>query len=159
MTKSKVLITDDRAREGAILTPMELLGLCSNPHEFVLVSIIADVYDTFGRCCLSVEDLGILAMMSTGKASSCLRTLSQKGLIIILPMLSSDALRPGCGSNRCLHCGLEFPSLDKHHILPTSKGGKDNKSNITHLCPNCHRLAHINEYVPYWRASHEQFPF
>lgn len=34
------------------------------------------------------------------------------------------------------------PYLETHHIIPLSKGGKDEISNVIALCPNCHRKKH-----------------
>ena len=42
----------------------------------------------------------------------------------------------------CSNCGWERTSCDIHHIVPKSKGGTDHHTNLTVLCPNCHRLAH-----------------
>lgn len=42
----------------------------------------------------------------------------------------------------CSICGWNEASLDIHHILPKSKGGTDDNSNLTLLCPNHHRMAH-----------------
>lgn len=42
----------------------------------------------------------------------------------------------------CFNCGWNVCRCDIHHILPQSKGGTDDHSNLTLLCPNCHRMAH-----------------
>ena len=42
----------------------------------------------------------------------------------------------------CSNCGWNEASCDIHHIVPRSKGGTDDHTNLTVLCPNCHRLAH-----------------
>lgn len=42
----------------------------------------------------------------------------------------------------CFSCGWDKAACDIHHIVPASKGGTDENSNLTYLCPNCHRLAH-----------------
>lgn len=31
---------------------------------------------------------------------------------------------------------------DIHHIIPKSEGGSDDMSNLTYVCPNCHRMLH-----------------
>ena len=45
---------------------------------------------------------------------------------------------------KCERCNYSrFPSiLNLHHILPRSKGGKDEQSNLELLCPNCHAEVH-----------------
>lgn len=43
----------------------------------------------------------------------------------------------------CPPVGYETTLLHKHHIVPRANGGQDEKSNLIHLCPNCHALAHI----------------
>jgi 5-methylcytosine-specific restriction endonuclease McrA len=47
----------------------------------------------------------------------------------------------------CVMCGWDRTSLDIHHLLPKSKGGSDEFSNLIALCPNCHRLAHEEKYT------------
>jgi hypothetical protein len=38
----------------------------------------------------------------------------------------------------CAKCGMYRWSLDQDHIIPKSKGGTDDPSNIQYLCQNCH---------------------
>lgn len=45
----------------------------------------------------------------------------------------------------CFNCDWNLAPCDIHHILPVSKGGTNDNSNLTYLCPNCHRLAHNNK--------------
>lgn len=47
----------------------------------------------------------------------------------------------------CSACGWNESVCDLHHIIPKSKGGTNDHTNITVLCPNCHRLAHDNKIV------------
>ena len=42
----------------------------------------------------------------------------------------------------CFECNWNETPGDLHHIVPKSKGGSDSHSNISYLCPNCHRKAH-----------------
>lgn len=42
----------------------------------------------------------------------------------------------------CFKCGWDKASCDVHHIIPKKVGGTDDHSNLTVLCPNCHREAH-----------------
>ena len=49
--------------------------------------------------------------------------------------------------NNCDICKLEFPLLDKHHIISISRGGSNDKYNITEVCPNCHREIHLGLIV------------
>lgn len=42
----------------------------------------------------------------------------------------------------CATCGWDKASCDIHHIKPQSVGGSNDHSNLTYICPNCHRLAH-----------------
>ena len=44
----------------------------------------------------------------------------------------------------CCSFHLDGIQLDIHHIVPKSKGGTDDMSNLTYICPNCHRIAHTN---------------
>jgi hypothetical protein len=42
----------------------------------------------------------------------------------------------------CATCGWNETTCDLHHILARKDGGTDVHSNLTHICPNCHRKAH-----------------
>ena len=46
----------------------------------------------------------------------------------------------------CSCCGIYVPGIiwDIHHIKPKAKGGTDEMSNLTYICPNCHRICHTN---------------
>lgn len=66
------------------------------------------------------------------------------------PDVVAEALSRSKGC--CEHCEKEAPFLrisdstyylEVHHILPLSRGGKDNLENVIALCPNCHRHAHF----------------
>lgn len=55
----------------------------------------------------------------------------------------------------CSNCGWDKTACDAHHIKPRSRGGSDSYSNLTYLCPNCHRLAH-NEKLSTFTTIAEQ---
>ena len=42
----------------------------------------------------------------------------------------------------CKLCSKETDYLEIHHIVPRSKGGLDNESNLIRICIDCHGLAH-----------------
>ena len=44
----------------------------------------------------------------------------------------------------CSLCGwyVDGVACDLHHIIPKSVGGTNEHTNLTLICPNCHRLAH-----------------
>lgn len=42
----------------------------------------------------------------------------------------------------CSNCGWNEAKCDIHHIDHRAKGGSDCPTNLTYICPNCHRLAH-----------------
>lgn len=46
---------------------------------------------------------------------------------------------------RCAKCGFR-KKLDSHHIVPKSKGGNDDKSNLIDICVDCH----YKEHNPAW---------
>lgn len=47
---------------------------------------------------------------------------------------------------KCSLCGWEGP-CDRHRIKMGCEGGKYVEGNIIVLCPNCHRLVHLNKLV------------
>jgi len=132
--------------------PEETLQQCRNPFEIGMLTVVAMIFDEFGECIASVEDLSILAMMSTGKASQVLASLTQRGQLIREPLIPPEALSSGMHDG-CSYCQQPYPLLERHHIVPVGQGGQDHDGNIAHICPNCHRLAHSMKYTPYWRAQ------
>jgi len=78
------------------------------------------------------------------KAKYCSSNCKSKHYRILVNKTTevSYALRYILPKFPCLNCGWDKSSRDIHHILPVTKGGKDEISNLITLCPNCHRLAH-----------------
>ena len=77
---------------------------------------------------------------SKGSVNACMQRWAKNGLaerVCVAPDLNLRATE-GC----CAGCGIEYPLMDRHHVLPQSEGGDDNPSNLVDLCPNCHRLTH-----------------
>lgn len=52
-------------------------------------------------------------------------------------------------SKSCYFCGFD-KIVHQHHIIPKSRGGIDEPSNLIPLCPNCHAVIHK-------RLAHLQF--
>lgn len=44
----------------------------------------------------------------------------------------------------CFTCNWYHEGVvgDVHHIIPRKNGGTNENTNLTYICPNCHRLAH-----------------
>jgi predicted restriction endonuclease len=45
----------------------------------------------------------------------------------------------------CQRCGWNEAFCDAHHKIPRSQGGKNIISNAIILCPNCHRVTHLQK--------------
>ena len=43
---------------------------------------------------------------------------------------------------KCEICEIETEQLEVHHIIPKSRGGTDDKSNLKSICLSCHGKAH-----------------
>lgn len=73
---------------------------------------------------------------STDKEPNSILELSKRTAIKILRRMNLP----------CSCCGfyIEGVSLDLHHIISRATGGKDDMSNLTYICPNCHRIAHTD---------------
>ena len=41
---------------------------------------------------------------------------------------------------KCEKCKLNFKMLEIHHIIPISKGGNNEASNLMALCSSCHKI-------------------
>ncbi len=48
----------------------------------------------------------------------------------------------------CSICGWNVASCDLHHIVPKKNGGSDDHTNLTCVCPNCHRAIHAKKLLP-----------
>lgn len=59
----------------------------------------------------------------------------------------------------CFICGWYHENVvgDIHHIIPRKHGGTDENTNLTYICPNCHRLAHSNIIKPNELISIEDY--
>lgn len=66
----------------------------------------------------------------------------------------------------CMYCGRRFPTsqLSRDHVIPTSRGGKDEWTNVVTACRRCnhHKAAHLLDEcgmelvaVPYTPNRHE----
>ena len=65
-----------------IMTPQLVLALCKDPYEFALWNVVKMIAAEKGECYLSTPDLAEMAMMSTGKASQCRKSLIENGLLL-----------------------------------------------------------------------------
>lgn len=53
----------------------------------------------------------------------------------------------------CNDCGVEYPYLQKAHILAKHKGGTNDKNNIVLICPNCHYLRDHDERIVFLKKA------
>ena len=47
--------------------------------------------------------------------------------------------------HNCYICGFSL-CIERHHIVPKSKGGTNDIANMIRLCPNCHTAVHRGAY-------------
>jgi len=76
-----------------------------------------------------------------------IKVLCEIGYLTAIRPIPPNILRWSGNNGRCEYCLIDFAYPDKHHIIPLSEGGQDFVYNITYLCPNCHRLAHLTQYI------------
>lgn len=70
----------------------------------------------------------------------------------------------------CSKCGWYVEGVvgDLHHIVEKKNGGTDDMSNLTYICPNCHRLVHsgiikpeelkpMSETAPLWEEYYHGY--
>lgn len=50
----------------------------------------------------------------------------------------------------CSFCGWHVDNVicDIHHIIEKKNGGSNEHTNLSYICPNCHRLVHSNKIKP-----------
>ena len=48
-----------------------------------------------------------------------------------------------CQMPNCDYVCENKSQINFHHIVPRSKGGKNNQSNLIELCPNCHAKVYV----------------
>jgi hypothetical protein len=76
------------------------------------------------------------------KHASYVRETEVKSLLELSPRTVSKILKRmkiGCS---CCGWLVEGVSCDIHHINEKKNGGTDEHTNLTYVCPNCHRLIH-----------------
>jgi len=61
--------------------PQIVWSICADTYEFTLWTVVKMIAGEAGECYLSTDDLAAAAMMSTGKASQCRKSLIKKGLM------------------------------------------------------------------------------
>jgi hypothetical protein len=59
---------------------------------------------------------------------------------------SRDRLKKKLFGVPCQKCGWSHAPCDIHRIIPGFKGGRYTTDNVIVLCPNCHRLAHLESH-------------
>lgn len=59
--------------------------------------------------------------------------------------LGSKGFKLTFPNNKCSNCGWDQAHCDRHRLKSGADGGKYVKGNVTSLCPNCHRLAHLKK--------------
>ena len=59
----------------------------------------------------------------------------------------------------CKGCGRSFPMdiMQVDHIVPVSRGGKDNPSNLRLLCPTCNRRKGTKRPAPRKKSPFDLF--
>ncbi|MBI2793746.1 MAG: HNH endonuclease [Ignavibacteria bacterium] len=72
----------------------------------------------------------------------------QSNVFVRNPLIREKALKRAGGICEC--CGtIGFITssngifLETHHIIPLANQGEDSMNNISAICPNCHRRAHL----------------
>ena len=80
------------------------------------------------------------------KGGNIRRRLCDKHYKELVPTAFNDAfkrkLRASGFTDKCSICGWDKAKCDIHRLIPKSKGGKYEKSNVISVCPNCHRILH-----------------
>ena len=58
---------------------------------------------------------------------------------------------------RCENCGCKGGSLQVHHCLAVSRGGRNRARELKLLCPGCHTVTHESDFAEDagWRAARE----
>lgn len=71
------------------------------------------------------------------QADKVVRWIERLPHVVLIPSLSG--LRAGPNHEwKCAFCGRSDTRLEKDHIVPYSRGGGSDSSNIRPLCPECH---------------------
>lgn len=114
-----------------------------------LRSIRKLVQETPNACLVNLKADGFLVRSSGAEATRELlkrvrAILGEPGVLkpIAKPKPKTKAhqkfnVKPGS----CVVCG--YPLVHLHHLVPRSKGGTDDPSNLIDLCPNHHALVHL----------------
>lgn len=93
--------------------------------------------DIARKCCFNCLPSTIVHANVINKNPQSILDLSKRTTVKILRRMKLP----------CSCCGfyIDGVSLDIHHIIPKSDGGLDDMSNLTYICPNCHRIAHTDK--------------
>ena len=63
---------------------------------------------------------------------------SKKRCALCLGLKTSSKV-PRVGAGYCAYCGMFTCKLTRDHIVPKSKGGSGDKSNIAYVCRECNQ--------------------
>lgn len=80
------------------------------------------------------------ALKKQGRASQQGKNDPPKSILDVSKRTTAKILRRM--NLACSHCGWDQDICDIHHIRGRKIPDADNHSNLTYICPNCHRLAH-----------------
>lgn len=118
------------------------------------------VFNLISKDNLSIKEIIKKKNVTRQAVYKTIKSLKEKGFLYDdygcknrNPFLTKDLNGNIAYADHCYFCD-NIENLEKHHIIPKSKGGLDTNDNLILLCRKCHRKIHAHKFFIYFKNGY-----